>query len=302
MCLWIFSTVKNMPLLPLVYIINTEIIVLGHCWPLGGCRSLDPMNRCLFWTGRMTVSFNSVMTSSKPAMSFHVIYTQTQTHTCHVACFTCQTLQCCRGKTSPACWAGQLDELQYSSRILRVSHSSLRSASSTSPPGRQHEVVIERWHHPAVRMNDHQVLRSHLFLSFHLLLPGGVDGIHHPLDGEVGDRSKYGETKEKPDDLIPAQRTGDVLGRNLPQHHHEMSGSSGCRPEHQTEDHQIQSPTADVLILTQQWTEWCTMRLHLQKSKVYNVLDTVLIDDLMDCGRMCEGVGWPQTECGTECV
>lgn len=84
--------------------------------------------------------------------------------------------------------------------------------------------------------------RSYLFLSLHLLLPGGVDGVHHPLDGEVGDGAEYGEAEKEADDLVPAQRTGDVLGRDLPQHHrrtlqllpHKHIGqSAGTTPEFQ---------------------------------------------------------------------
>lgn len=65
----------------------------------------------------------------------------------------------------------------------------------------------------------------HLFLSLHLLLPGRVDGVHHPLDGEVGDGSEYGESEEEADDLVPAQRTGDVLSGDLPQHHRQAQSS-----------------------------------------------------------------------------
>lgn len=89
----------------------------------------------------------------------------------------------------------------------------------------------------------HSIYLSHLFLSLHLLIPGGVHGVHHPLDGEIGDSSKYGETEEQANDLIPAQRTGDVFSRNLPQHHHQTTGSTGCRPT--TVTHQ------DVLFITQ---------------------------------------------------
>lgn len=42
--------------------------------PLGGWSSFELSNRCLFWMGRMTESFNSVMTSSRPAISLHVIW------------------------------------------------------------------------------------------------------------------------------------------------------------------------------------------------------------------------------------
>lgn len=59
----------------------------------------------------------------------------------------------------------------------------------------------------------------HLLLSLHLLLPGRVDGIHHPLDGEVGDSAEDGEAEEQADDLVPAQRAGDVVSWNLPQYH-----------------------------------------------------------------------------------
>lgn len=42
--------------------------------PFGGCKSLEFWNRCFFLIGKITVSFRSVITSSKPAMSFHVTW------------------------------------------------------------------------------------------------------------------------------------------------------------------------------------------------------------------------------------
>lgn len=235
--------------------------VRGNSWPFGGCSSLEPRNRCLFCTGKMTVSFNSVMTSSRPAMSLHVIYIHTHSQWCWL--FSCKALPVWGSGASPACWAGQPGELQYSSHILRASHSSLRSDASTSQPGgRQSDwrttcnrfnwlsdscrnALVRRSSNITHVFQEHWVSHwqlccchrsSHLFLSLHLLLPGRVDGVHHPLDGEVGDGTEYGETEEQADDLVPAQRTGDVLGRDLPQHHHKTTERTGCRQErhHQT--------------------------------------------------------------------
>lgn len=55
-------------------------------------------------------------------------------------------------------------------------------------------------------------MESYLLLSFHLLPPGGVDGIHHPLDGEVGDGPKDGQAEDQPHHLIAAQRPRERLG------------------------------------------------------------------------------------------
>lgn len=40
--------------------------------PLGGWKSLDPVNRWRFWKGKITVSCSSLITSSRPAISLHV--------------------------------------------------------------------------------------------------------------------------------------------------------------------------------------------------------------------------------------
>lgn len=42
--------------------------------PFGGCKSLEFSNKYFFLMGKMTVSFKSVMTSSKPAISFQVTW------------------------------------------------------------------------------------------------------------------------------------------------------------------------------------------------------------------------------------
>lgn len=59
-------------------------------------------------------------------------------------------------------------------------------------------------------------MQSYLLLSFHLLLPGGVNGIHHPFDGEVGDSPKDGEAEDQPHHLIAAQGPREGLGVHHP--------------------------------------------------------------------------------------
>lgn len=74
-----------------------------------------------------------------------------------------------------------------------------------------------------VLLADEQHQLPHLFLGLHLLFPGWVNGIDHPLDGEVGDRTKDGETEQQADDFIPPNRAGDVFYWNLSQHHHQKA-------------------------------------------------------------------------------
>ncbi|TNN53446.1 hypothetical protein EYF80_036356 [Liparis tanakae] len=66
--------------------------------------------------------------------------------------------------------------------------------------------------------------RPHLLLSLHLLLPGGVDGVHHPLDGEVGDGPEQREPEQEAERLVAAQGARDALHGHLPQHHVRVRG------------------------------------------------------------------------------
>lgn len=76
----------------------------------------------------------------------------------------------------------------------------------------------------AASVEQHQA--SHLFLGLHLLLPGWVNSVDHPLDGEVGDRTKYSKTEQQADNFIPTNRAGDIFCWNLSQHHHQMTEST----------------------------------------------------------------------------